>query len=152
MPKPKKTTALQLTPDQIKLAMEQHMPQWIAKIQNKENMANAMYASGQEFLLVIEDALIRHFGFKEKDLKKLHDEIKDVLRGVKEFEHHGLSMLSPKDVETVADKVQQVGIAALMAEISGIRLTKEVMNRSGLEYPILPGAKPFIKELKRRNK
>ena len=127
--------------------VEEKMPEWVRGINTKEDMANSILASAQEMLLVIEDSLIRHFKFSQEDLKKLHNEIKPVLQGVKEFERHGLSMLSPGDVEKVGDLVQEKGIAGLMAEIANLRFTKEKMNRSGLEYPTLPGAAPFIKKI-----
>ena len=100
----------------------------------------------------MEDVLIKHFEFTTDDLKRLHNEVRPVLQGVKEFEKHGLSMLSPGDVSVVGDLINEKGFAGLMADIANIRLSKERMNRAGLEYPTLPGAAPFIKELKKKNK
>lgn len=128
------------------------MPSFIAKVENKEDMANSTFAAGQEMLLVLEDILIKYFKFKESDLKNLHDKMRDVLTGVKEFEIHGLSMLSPQDIATVTDLIDQKGIAGLMADISGVRLQKEKLGRAGLEYPTTLGATPFLKELAKRNK
>lgn len=139
-------------PEEMKQEIRKMMPKFIAEVENKENMANAMYGASQEMLLVMEDILIKHFKFGNAELKKLHDETRDVLRGVKEFEKQGLSLLSPGDISIVTDKVDEIGIENLLGEIAETHLTKEVMAKSGLDYPTLPGARPFLKELKKQNK
>lgn len=141
-----------IDPKVIKLAVENSMPEWVAKVNTKEDMANSMMAASQEFLAVIEDVLITQFKFTETDLNKLHNHVKPILQGVREFEHHGLSMLSPRDVAIVADEVEAKGIASLVSQIGEIRFKKERMDRAGLEYPVTMGAKPFLKALKKANK
>lgn len=131
--------------------MEEKMPTFIKNVNNKEDMANAIFATSQEMLLVIEDSLIRYHGFSSDDLKNLHTEIKDVLTGVKEFEKHGLSILSVHDTAVIGDKVEKIGIAGLLDEIGGIRFMKERMVRAGIEYPLTMGSAPFLKSLKKKN-
>lgn len=123
-------------------------PDWVPEV---ENVGNAMMAAGQEFLLVVDDVLIRYFDFTEKDIKKLHDKINPILRGVQEYEKHGLSMLSPHSVRTVGDLVEEKGITEILGEIAKIRHTKEKFQQAGMEYPILEGAKPFLSKLKEKN-
>lgn len=125
--------------EKFKGLVKQTMPQFIAEVENREDMANAMYATAQEILLVIEDALIRHHGWGEDNLKQLHKEISPVLEGVKEYEKHGLTLLSPGDISIVGELVET-------------RYIKERTARAGLETPILTGAVPFIKKLKERNR
>lgn len=113
-------------------------PEFLAEVKTVEDMGNAIYAASQEFLLVIEDALIRHHGFTDADLKRLHEEIVPVLKGVAEYEKHGLSLLSPNDI-------------GIVAEIAETRYLKERAGRAGLHMPIMEGAKPFLKKLKEKN-
>lgn len=136
-----------MTPEELEKGLAATLPKWIPQA---EDLANSMMAAGQEFLLVVDDVLLRHFKFTEKDIKKFHDELKPILEGVKEFEKHGLNMLSPGDVEIVGDLVQEKGITGLLADIAGVRLQKEQLGRAGLEYPTMVGAGPFIKKLKEK--
>ena len=125
-----------LTPYQLDKIIEKALPSWVVE---KKDAANAMFATAQEFLLVIEDALIRYHQFSPEELKRLHDEIRPVLQGVAEFERHGLSLLSPGDIEAVGDIVET-------------RMLKEGANRAGIELPVMPHAKPLIDQIRKRNK
>lgn len=133
MKKKREVTVLQGSPV---TDLEIKAPEWVAKT---EDIGNAMYATAQEFLLVIEDALVRYHQFSEEEIKRLHEEIRPVLKGVAEYERAGLSLLSPNDIQIVGD-------------IAESRLLKEGAWRHGLETPILPPAAPFLKELKKRNR
>lgn len=139
-----------LATQNVKLAVEKSMPQWVAKINNKEDMANAMMATGQEFLLVVEDVLIRYFEFDEKKIAKFHEQLKPILMGVKEFEKHGLSVMSVDAVGKVGDMVDEKGIVDLLAEMADIRFKKEKLDRAGMEYPTMIGATPYIRKLKEK--
>lgn len=116
-------------------AIQGKAPEWMA---NVEDIGTAMMQSAQEFLLVIEDALIRHHGWKEEEIKKLHEEITPVLQGVAEYEKHGLSLLSPASIEIVA-------------EIAQARLVKEQAWRKGEDTPILAGADSFLLKQAEKN-
>lgn len=140
-----------IDPIAIVKTMEKSMPVWVKDLNNKEDMANAIFATSQEMLLVVMDTLRRYHKFEEKDLKQFTKEIEDVLQGVKEFEAHGLNILTPHSVGVIGDKVQESGIAGLLGEIAETRLVKEKMTRAGLEYPISLQATPFIKKLKEKN-
>lgn len=108
-------------------------------VHKTEDIGNAMYATAQEFMLVIEDALVRHHGWTEADIKKLHTEIKPVLEGVAEYERAGLNLAGSKySLDIVSDIVHS-------------RLAKETAFRKGEDLPILPKAKPFLKALKKKN-
>lgn len=124
--------------DDIKQLTPQENQEFIKTLEETENLGNAMYATAQEFMLVIEDALIRYHDFSEDDIKQLHEEIKPVLGGVAEFERAGLSLLSTHDIGIVAEIVQT-------------RLIKERAWRKGQDTPILSAAKPFLKVLKKKN-
>lgn len=162
MPRKKKNQSLTVTnnkPLEIALndkekfqqLIKQSMPEFVQKIETKEDLGNAMYASAQEMLLAIIDVLIRYHKFTEEDITKFNKEVKDILSGVKEFEERGLSILTPHSMGIVGEKVQEMGIEGLLTEIAGIRFQKERMVRSGLEQPILTGAEPFLKRLKQKN-
>ncbi len=124
-------------------------PSWVPEV---EDVGTAMMQAGQEFLLVVDDVLLRYFKFSEESLKDFHEKIKPILQGVKEYEKHGLSMLSQRSVDIVGDIIEEKGIEGLLADMAKVRLLKEKMNRSGLEYPTLPGAGTFVRQLKKKNK
>ena len=135
----------------FKQLVKNSMPEFIAEIETKEDFANAIYSTSQEMMLVIDDVLMRSFKFKEEDIKKLHTELQDVLRGVKEFEDRGLSILSPHSVSVVGDIIEEKGILGLLADLGKTRFLKERAQRSGIELPHLSGSGIFIKKLKERN-
>lgn len=137
--------------EQFKLMVRQNMPEFVAELENKEDLANSAYAMAQEMLLAVMDTLRRHHGFEEKDLKNFTQELEDLLRGVKEFETHGLNILTPHSMDIIGEKVQEIGIAGVLSEIAQTRLTKEKMARMGMEYPLAIQATPFIKKLKEKN-
>ena len=124
-------------------------PKWVPAI---EDTANSMFEAAQEMLLVIGDCLVRYHGWDDKQLKELAHQTQDVLTGVKEFEKDGLSMLSIHSVDIVGELVEKKGIAGLLSEIAEKRREKNRLDRTGLEHPILAGAKPFLNLLKKKNK
>jgi hypothetical protein len=138
--------------EQFKLMVRQNMPEFVAELENKEDLANSTYAMAQEMLLAVMDTLRRYHGFQEQDLKNFHQELEDILKGMKEFETHGLSLLSQHSIGIVGEKVEQSGISGLLSEIAQTRLSKEKMARAGLEYPISLQATPFLRKLKEKNK
>lgn len=137
--------------EQFKLMVKQNMPEFVAELENKEDLANSSYAMAQEMLLAVMDTLRRHHGFEEKDLKNFSQELEDLLKGVKEFETHGLNILTPHSMDVVGEKVQEIGIAGVLSEIAQTRLSKEKMARMGMEYPLAIQATPFIKKLREKN-
>lgn len=148
----KEQKAIQIVdPKMITAAVEKSMPKWVAKIKDKEDMANAMYASSQEMWIAVLDVLVRYHGFKEDEIKRFNEEAKDILTGAKEFEKDGLSMLSPHSMGIIGDKVEEIGIEGLLVEIAEIRNRKEKLTRIGMEVPVLPAATPFLKKLKQKN-
>lgn len=128
---PKKSKALVKTEDKEIAGV----PEWVA---NVEDIGTSMMQAGQEMMLAIDDILIRYFNFTEADIKRFHGELKPVLQGVKEYEEQGLSILSPFDM-------------SIVGEIAKTRFLKERTGRIGLETPVLPGAKPFLKALDKAN-
>ncbi len=140
-----------LDPKAIVAEMENKMPDWIKNINTKEDMGNAVYATSAELLLAIDDILIRYFNFTEEEIKRFHAELKEILEGVKEFEDHGLNIMTPHSMDIVGEKIQEVGIGGLLQEIANTKLVKERMTRAGFEYPVSLAATPFIKKLKEKN-
>ena len=148
----KKNNQLQIVdPKLIVQTMEDKMPEWVKDMNNKEDMGNAVYATSTEFLLAIDDVLIRYFKFTEQQVKEFHKELKDILTGTKEFERHGLNIMTPHSMDVIGEKIQEVGIASLLMEIADTRLLKEKMTRAGFEYPVSLQATPFMKKLKEKN-
>ncbi len=149
----KKQTEIQLVdPKAIVATMEEKMPEWVKELHSKEDMGNAIYATGTELLVAIDDILLRYFSFDEESIKEFHVHLKDILQGVKEFEEHGLSIMTPHSMDVLGEKIGEVGIGGLLAEIANTRLLKERMGRAGLEYPVSLAATPFIRKLKQKNK
>lgn len=139
--------------EQFKSLVKASMPEFVAEVENKEDLANAMYASTQEMWLAIGDVLIRHHGWKEDELKKFQKHLKEMLTGMAEFERHGLNILSPHSAEIVGDVIQEQGIGGLLANIAETRYRKEKLDRIGMDYPVMiEGAQPFLKKLKQKNK
>jgi hypothetical protein len=148
----KKQNQLVVTdPKFIAKTMEEKMPEWVQKMHTKEDMANAVYATSTEYLTAIDDTLLRYFNFTEDEIKKFHGYLQDILTGVKEFEDHGLTIMTPNSMGVVGEKIQEIGIGGLLQEIAATRLTKEKMIRAGFEYPISLQATPFLKKLKEKN-
>ena len=134
-------------PEDFKALVEKNMPEFVAKINSKEDLGNTVLSTSQEFLLVIEDVLRRKFDFTEDDFKKLHNEIKPILKGVTEFEKDGLNLTSLHDIEMIGDMIEGTSIGGLLTEIALSRAQKERLNRAGIDTPTLPGATPFIKKM-----
>lgn len=132
MAKKKKQTALVAKPEENLIA---GTPAWVA---NVEDVGTAMMQAGQEMMLAVDDVLIRYFKMTDSDIKKFHQKLIPILKGVEEYEEQGLSMLSPHDISIVGDIAQH-------------RFIKERSSRIGLETPILPGATPFLRALKAAN-
>lgn len=139
-------------PDKFKELVRKSMPEFVAEMSNKEDMGNAMFEAGQEFLLVVLDTLRRYHNFDEGDLKEFRTHLTDVLTGVKEFETAGLNMTGIYTTGVLGDKIEKVGIAGLLAEIAEARYHKEKLGKIGMEMPLLPEAEPMLKELRKRNK
>lgn len=150
--KPKNTELAILDTNTIVRTMEEKMPEWVKKLNTKEDMGNAVYATSTELLVAIDDVLLRYFSFTEDEIKKFHNHLKDILQGVKEFEDHGLTIMTPHSMDVVGEKIFEVGIGGLLQEIANTRLLKEKMTRAGFEYPVSLAATPFIKKLKEKNK
>lgn len=131
----------------ITTEIEKKMPEWVQKINNKEDMANAIYSTSQEMLIAVDDILIRYFKFSEKDVKRFHKHLKDILRGTKEFEDRGLNIVTPYSMTIVGDRIEKVGIEGLLAEIGKTKLFKEKLTRAGVEYPVTLGMTPTVKKL-----
>lgn len=150
--KKKITNQLQvIDPKAIVAEMEKNQPEWLKNMNNKEDMGNSVLQTSQELLIAIDDVLIRYFLFKEEDIIRFHNHLKDILTGVKEFENHGLTIMTPHSMNIVGEKIEEVGIGGLLMEIAQTRLLKEKMGKAGLEYPISLQATPFIKKLKTKN-
>lgn len=133
MPKKfKKTKAVEVKKEERMIA---GTPEWVA---NVEDVGTAMMQAGQEMMLGVDDVLIRYFSFDETQIKKFHDKLLPILKQTEEYERHGLSILSIHDMSIVGD-------------IAQARFIKERAGRIGIETPILPGAVPFLKELKKAN-
>lgn len=139
-------------PKSIVATMEKKMPTWVKEMNNKEDMGNAVYATSTELLVAIDDILLRYYNFTEDDIKRFHKDLKDILTGVKEFEDHGLTIMTPHAMDVLGEKIGDVGIGGLLQEIANTRLLKEKMGRAGLEYPVSLAATPFIKKLREKNK
>lgn len=122
-------------PEKYKELIRANMPDFVKEMDTKEALAASAFQTNQEFLLVIIDCLKRYHGWSDIEIKKLHGEIVDVLTGVKEFEDSGLSILSPHSVAVVGDKVQEIGVTKLLAEIRRIRYGKNEINRIGMLIP-----------------
>jgi hypothetical protein len=148
----KQTQLAVVDPKSIVQTMEKAMPEWVKKINTKEDMGNAVYTTSQEFLMAIDDTLLRYFNFTEDDIKRFHRELEDILKGVKEFEEHGLNIMTPHSMDVIGEKIDEIGIGGLLQEIANTRLLKEKMTKAGLEYPISLQATPFIKKLKEKNR
>ena len=128
------------------------MPEFVAVLNNKEDMANSMFDAAQEMLLVVDDVLIRYFGFTTEKVKEFHQKIEPILRGAEEFEKHGINLGTHHDIGILGDLVEEKGIANLLGSIAQTRLMKKRYDRAGIEYPILAGANDFMKKLKEKNK
>lgn len=150
--KPKDTDIAILDTNTIVQTMEKNMPGWVKELNSKEDMGNAIYATSTELLVAIDDVLIRYHKFTEDDIKVFHSHLKDILRGVKEFEDHGLNINTPHSMDIIGEKIFEIGIGGLLQEIANVKLIKEKMTRSGLEYPVSLSATPFIRKLKEKNK
>lgn len=148
----KKNQLQVVDPKSIVAEMEAKQPEWVKSMNTKEDMANAVYATSTEFLIAIDDILLRYFNFTEEEIIKFHNYLKDILQGVKEFEDHGLTIMTPHSMGVLSETIEKVGIGGLLQEIAGTRLIKEKMARAGLEYPVSLQATPFIKKLVKKNK
>lgn len=130
--KNKKQTDTALTVKQdFDKALAAKLPAWIPE---KEDVATSMFEAGQEMLLVVDDVLVRYFQFTEEQIKEFHKRLEPILKGVEEFEKYGFNLLSPDSVKSIGNLVQT-------------RLIKNRMTRAGIEYPFLPGAEDFLKQL-----
>lgn len=63
----------------------------------------AMMQSGHEMMLAIEDILTRQFHFDEGDFKLFHQQLNEMLTGLREYEIQGYNMISPNAVKSVGD-------------------------------------------------
>ena len=95
------------------------LPSWIPE---KEDTGTAFLQTAQEFMLLVEDCLIKHHGFSENEIKKFEGEVKEVLITLGDIERKGLSILSPNDM-------------AVVGEIAEIRRKRLQFGRSGLTLP-----------------
>lgn len=128
MAKSKKTTELTKS---ASAELAKSIPAWVGE---KEDIGTSMYEAGQEMLLAVDDILMKHYGFNEDEIKSFHAKLELVLMGVAEFEKYGFSLLSPHSVSAISNLVET-------------RLMKNKMARAGLEYPFLPGAEQYIKQI-----
>lgn len=122
-------------PEKYKETIRGLMPEFVKEMDTKEDIAASVFDASQEFLLVVIDCLKRYHSWSDLEIKKLHKELVDVLTGVKEFEKSGLSILSPHSVGVVGDKVQDLGINKLLAEIAETRFVQAKMYKAGLQVP-----------------
>ena len=136
-----------LNKEKYKEMVKNALPEFVKEMDNKEDMADSIYESNQEFLLIIFDCLRRYHGWNESEMKKLKKEIHDVLTGAKEFENGGLSFLSIHDITLLGDYMEEKGIPGLMRDIAKARLQRIKITGLGLEVPILPGAEGMLKKL-----
>lgn len=136
-------------PEQYKEMVKSNMPDFVREMNDKEDMATSIWQANQELILVLADCLRRYHRWSQLEIRQLHKELYEVLTGVKEFEDAGLSFLSPHDVATLGDKVEEVGISGLMKQIATARYNKAKIIRAGLEVPILPQANAIMKQLTR---
>ena len=145
----KKESSMTTKETLFKNSIMERMPEFVQKVETKEDLGNAMYETGQEFLLVIDDVLERYYNFTPEKIKAFHADIQDILKGVKEFEKAGLNILSVDSTRTVGEMHENGELFDALKELAQIRNTKNRMARTGLEYPFLPEAKAFIKKLKK---
>lgn len=117
-----------MTQQEFEKTMAKAMPKWIPE---KEDVANSMFESAQEMLLAVNDILVRHFKFKEDQIKSFNKHLEDMLKGLAEYEKYGFNILSGNSVEAIGDLVQT-------------RLVKNKMTRVGMDYPILAEGKDFL--------
>ncbi|MCR4285075.1 MAG: hypothetical protein NUV97_03480 [archaeon] len=91
---------LQLTVDQEQ-TLRANLPSWIP---DKENLGTAVSQTALEFLVLVEEILVRDHGFSEKEIVKLERKIKQVLPTLAGTEvERDLSILRPKDMQMVID-------------------------------------------------
>lgn len=134
------------SPEKYKERVRSLMPAFAKEVETIEDRGTAVFEAGEEYHMVVLDCLRRYHHFTEPQIKQLHREITDVLRGVKAFETEGLSMLSPHSVEIVGDNIEDLGIGGLLDKIAQVRIHKTNMGKAGLEWDKLP-EKPFVKRL-----
>ena len=106
--------SLALPKQEISLTKEQ-----ITALTSVKNTADAMMSTAQEYNLCIEQVLMDHFNFTEKDLKKMHKEVEYILTVVREAEGAGLDATGLRTIR-------------MLGEIAEIRKMKEVANSSGI--------------------
>lgn len=136
--KKKETKSLvPLAKDEIKAFQESvkaGMPEFVRDIETKEDVANSMFETAQEMLLVIDDVLMRYFDFNEGKIGEFHKKLEPILKGVEEYERYGFNIMSPNSIAAIGDLVQT-------------RLIKNRMTRNGLDYPILPAGNDLLKKM-----
>jgi len=79
------------------------LPSWIPE---KIDTADAMFQTGQQLLLLVEQILTKYYGFSEKEIKEMELHIKDGLTTLTDLERNGLSILSPNDMATLGEIVE----------------------------------------------
>jgi hypothetical protein len=106
------------------------VPDWVPE---KEKIGTAMYQAGQEFLLAVEEVLMKEFDFTEKNLKLFHQKLENILKVTREAEGMGLSCIGLDTMRAIS-------------EIAEMRLLKETANRSGILLPT-PNKQEIVKRL-----
>lgn len=130
-------------PEKYKELIRKTLPDFAKEVETAEIRGTATFEASQEMMLVVFDCLRRYHHFRDADLTQLNKELTDVLRGVKEFETEGLSMLSMNSIQIVGDNVEDLTINGLLEKIAKVRMKKAEMDKTGLKYPKI-AEKPFL--------
>ena len=138
-------------PEKYKEMVKKALPEFVKEMDTKESLGTSVMEANQEMMLVIADCLRRYHNFKDSDITSLHNEITDVLLGVKEYEDSGLSMLTPHTIRQVGDQVEMIGPEHLVAEIAKIRSKKNMMLISGQDYQAITLGEIPLKKLQAKN-
>lgn len=125
-------------PEEFKSLIKKTLPEFVKDVETIEDLGSAMLQAAQEMMLAVDDTLQRHIGLTDAQIQKFHQKLIPILKQTEEYEKNGLSILSIHDMSIVGDIAQS-------------RFIKERAGRIGLETPILAGAAPFLKELKKAN-
>lgn len=68
-----------------------------------KNVGESMMHVAQEFNLIVEEVLMKHFGFSENDLKKFHQEVEHILTVTREAEGMGLDAVGLRTIRMLSE-------------------------------------------------
>jgi hypothetical protein len=82
-------------------ALRANLPDWVPTV---ENLGTAMQQTALEFMVLVEEILVRDHGFSENEIVKLEKKIQKVLPTLAGTEvERDLSILRPKDMQKIID-------------------------------------------------